>query len=60
MYSFSMCSRDIQSDDAAREALLKASSVFAWHSATGDNRRASVTNGNKKEAKFDSADQYQV
>jgi hypothetical protein len=53
--------RDVTSDDAAREALLKASSVFSWHAADA-NRPASVTNSNsnKKEAKYVSADKYQV
>jgi hypothetical protein len=50
----------LNSDSAAREALLKASSVFAWHAAATDTRRSSVATGSKKEAKFDSADRYQV
>lgn len=39
---------------------MKASSVFAWHAAATDTRRSSVATGSKKEAKFDSADRYQV
>lgn len=62
--------REVTTDETAREALLKASSIFAWHAAPVDSsKRASVSamaaggsssSSSKKEAKFDSADKFRV
>lgn len=52
-------SRDDNADAAAREELLKASSVFQWNNRP-PSQRVSTGPSAKKESKFDSVDEFKV
>lgn len=70
LFIFILNRREVTTDETAREALLKASSIFAWHAAPVDaSKRASMSamtaggsssSSSKKEAKFESADKFRV